>query len=159
MFFYKSNPRWSRNGLATGDSEREKSLSGEVFHGDLVDAGLMAAAFEFGGEKLIHDAGGHILVDEAAGHHKHVGIVVLADEMGDLRYPTKTCADGLVLVECHVDALATAADGNAGIYLAALYALGEGMAEVRIVAGGFGISTVVLPRISILVKVFLDELF
>jgi hypothetical protein len=79
--------------------------------------------------------------------------------MGDLRYPTKTCADGLVLVECHVDALATAADGNAGIYLAALYALSEGMAEVRIIAGGFGIGAVVLPRISILVKVFLDELF
>ena len=44
----------------------------------------MAATFELGGEVLVHDGTGGILIDETAWHHEHIGIVVLTDEVGNL---------------------------------------------------------------------------
>ena len=82
----------------------------------------MTATLELGREVFVHNLTGHILVNEAAGHHQHVGIVVLADEVGNLGNPAQTSADALVLVQRHVDAFARAADGNAGEHLALLNA-------------------------------------
>ena len=130
-----------------------------LLDGNLVDALLMAATFELGGEILVHDLASHVLIDEATGHHEHVGIVVLTDEMGDLRNPAQTGTDGLVLVERHVDALTRTADGNAGIDLTLFDATSQGMTEVGVVAGLFGISTIVLILITLLFEVFLYELF
>ena len=119
----------------------------------------MAATFELGGEVLIHDGTGGILVDETAWHHEHIGIVVLTDEMGNLGDPAQTGTDRLVLVERHVDALARAADGNTGIDLSLLDAFSQGMAEVGVVAGVLGVGAVVLIGVALLVEVFLHELF
>ena len=119
----------------------------------------MAAAFELGGEILVHDGTGSLLRDEATWHHQHIGIVVLTDEMGNLGNPAETGTDGLVLVERHVDALARAADGNAGEYLSLLNTLCQRMAKVRVIAGVLGVGAIVLIGIALLVEVLLHELF
>ena len=126
---------------------------------NLVDAFLMAATFELGGEILIHDGSRCFLRDETAGHHEHVGIVVLADKMGYLGNPAETGTDRLVLVERHVDALTRAADGDTGEYLALLDALSKRVAEVAIVARVLGVGAVVLIGVALLFEILLDELF
>ena len=90
----------------------------------------MAAAFEFGGEELVHDFVGHVFIDEAAGHHEHIGVVVLADEMGNFGNPAEAGSNGLVLVERHVDAFARTADSDAGEDFTFLDTASEGMTEV-----------------------------
>lgn len=48
---------------------------------------LVSSAFEGSGEELGHDAVGFFGSDETAGHDEYVGIVVLAGQVGYLRYP------------------------------------------------------------------------
>ena len=126
---------------------------------NLVDSTLMASAFEVSCEELVHNLAGHVFVDEPAWHDEHVGIVVLTDEMGNLGNPAESCTDALVLVEGHVDALARAADGDAGEHFALLNALSQCMAEVRVVARLLVVRTVVFIGIALLVEVPLYELF
>ncbi len=83
------------------------------FYRYFVDTLLMASALELGGEELVHDTCCHVRIDEAAGHHEHVGVVVLTDEVCNLGNPAEACANGLMLVERHIDAFARAADGDA----------------------------------------------
>nr|AFN57664.1 hypothetical protein [uncultured bacterium r_02] len=118
----------------------------------------MAAAFKFGGEVLVHDGTGGFFGNEATWHHQHIGVVVLTDQMGNLRYPAETGTDALVFVERHVDTLTGTADSDTREHLALLDALSQRMAEVRVVAGVLGIGTVVLIGVALLVEVFLDEL-
>ena len=118
----------------------------------------MATAFKLGGEVLVHDGTGSVLVNETSRHHQHVGIVVLTDEMGYLRNPAQTGTDGLVLVERHVDALAAAADGDAGEHFTLFNAAGQSVAEVTVVTRVLGIGAVVLIGIALLVEVLLHEL-
>ena len=114
-----------------------------------VDAPLVAASFKVGGKELVHYGFGHVVVDEAAWHYEHVGIVVLARKVRYLGLPAKGCPHMLVLVERDAYALATAADGYARIYLARLNAVGQGMAEVRIVATLGGVCPVVLVGVAV----------
>ena len=130
-----------------------------LFAWNLINSFLMAATFELGGEILVHDGTGCLLRDEASGHHQHIGIVVLTDEMGNLRNPAETCTDGLVLVEGHVDALTGATNGDAWEYLALLDTLSQCVAEVGVVAGVLGVGAVVLILIAFFLEVLLDELF
>ena len=71
---------------------------------NLCDPSCVAAAFEMGGEELVHYLSGHVGVDETAWHDEHVGIVVLTDEVGDFRNPAQAGADALVLVQRHRNA-------------------------------------------------------
>ena len=119
----------------------------------------MAAAFELGRKVLVHDGASSLLRDEASRHYQHVSIVVLTNQVGNLRNPAKTGTDTLVLVKRHVDALTRAADGDTWEYLALLDALGQRVAEVGVVAGVLGISTVVLIGITLLLEILLYELF
>ena len=66
----------------------------------------MPSAFEGGGKELVHNLTGHIVVDETSGHHEHIGIVVLTDQMGYLRNPAQSGTHLLVLVERDADAFA-----------------------------------------------------
>ena len=125
---------------------------------NLVYTLLVATTLELGGEVLIHDLAGHVLIDEAARHHQHVSIIVLADEMGNLRNPAETGSDRLMLVERHVDTFARSADGYARENFAILNTTGQCMAEVAIVAGVLGIGAVVLKRVALLLEVLLHEL-
>ena len=95
---------------------------------------LMATALIRGLEELVHDCSSCLIVDETAWHYQYVGIVVLTAEMSYLWNPSKTSAYTLMLVERDADTLATTANGNARINLAALDSFAQGMAEVGIIA-------------------------
>ena len=82
------------------------------FHWNLVDTLLMTTAFKFRREEFIHNLASHFFVDKTTRHYENVGIVVLSDEMSNLRNPTKSCTNALMLVERHVNAFTTTANGN-----------------------------------------------
>ena len=119
----------------------------------------MATAFELSGEELVHNLAGHVGVDEATGHHQHVGIIVLTDQVGNLWNPAESCTDALVLVERHVDALARTADGDTGIHLALFDSLSQSMTEIGVVSGGLVIGAVVLIGVALFFEICLNELF
>ena len=119
---------------------------------------LVAATLERGLEELVHDGGGCLVVDETTWHDQYVGIVVLAAEMSYLWNPSQAGTHTLMLVERDADALATAANGNAGINLAALDALAKRMAEVGIVAAEVTVCAVVLVGISMLFQILKHKL-
>lgn len=50
---------------------------------NLFYAALMATAFEGNREELVHDGTGRVVVDETTGHHEHVGIVVLTNQLAN----------------------------------------------------------------------------
>ena len=125
----------------------------------LVDTLLMATTFKLGGEVLVHNLASHLLIDEATRHHQHVSIVVLTNQVSNLRNPAQSGADALMLVQRHVDALAAATDGNAGEHLASLDAASQCVTEVRVVARVLGISSVVLILEALLLEILLYELF
>lgn len=125
---------------------------------NLFYAALMATAFEGNREELVHDGTGRVVVDETTGHHEHVGIVVLTNQLSDLGIPAYTGANALVLVKRHGDALTTAADGNARINFTALDTLGQGMSVVGIVNGGIAPCSIVLNGVSFLFEILQNEL-
>ena len=55
--------------------------------GNLLYPAHVTTAFEGGGQKLIHDGIGFGQGEEASWHHKHVGVIVLACQMGYLCLP------------------------------------------------------------------------
>jgi hypothetical protein len=67
--------------------------------GNLLDASLVTAAFEIGGEELFDEFHCLVVGDETGGQHDHVRVVVLADQVGDLLVPYESRTDALVLVE------------------------------------------------------------
>ena len=97
---------------------------------NLIDATLMTAAFELRIEEFIHNLLCHVVVYETSWHDKHIGIVVLTDEMSNLWYPTQTGPNGLMLVQSHVDALTATAYGNSRIDFSLLNAFCKCMAKV-----------------------------
>lgn len=60
-----------------------------IFHRYLVYAFLMASAFKWCSEKFIQNLAGSIIINETAWHDKNIGIVVLANEMCNLRIQHK----------------------------------------------------------------------
>ena len=71
-----------------------------LLNGDFIHALLVATTFEGCGKELVHNLTSHVIIDESTWHYQYVGIVVLTDEMCNLRYPAQTCAHLLVLVQC-----------------------------------------------------------
>ena len=125
---------------------------------NLFNAALMATAFEGNREELVHDGTGRVVVDETTGHHEHIRIIVLTNQLANLGIPAYTGANALVLIKRHGDALTTAADGNAGIDFTALDTLGQGMAVVGIVHGGIAPCAIVLNGVSFLFEILQHEL-
>ena len=125
---------------------------------NLLHATLMATALESCAEELVHDGLGSLVVDETTWENQYVGIVVLADEMGNLLAPSQTGTNALMLVQGHGDTLAAAADADARINLAALDALAKRMAEVWVIDALVTIGTVILDRITLLLQVLQHEL-
>ena len=126
--------------------------------GDAVHASLMTTALEGGVQVLVHDLAGHVGIDETAGHYQDVGIVVLTDKVGNLGNPAQAGADTLMLVQSHGDTLSAAAHGYTLLYLTVLYAAGQCMAVVGIVATVGSIGAVVLELQPLLLQVFYHKL-
>ena len=104
-----------------------------VLAGDLFNATDVAASFEGSGEEFVHDAVGFAVGEETSWHHQHVGIVVLTCQMSYLWAPAEGCTHVLMLVECHADAFAAAAYGNACGHFACIDGLAQSVTEVGIV--------------------------
>ena len=75
------------------------TIDGLLLYGNLINSLLMASAFEGSSKEFIHNLASHVVVDETAWHYQYVGIVVLTDEMCNLRNPAQTGAHLLVLVQ------------------------------------------------------------
>jgi hypothetical protein len=118
----------------------------------------MATALEGSGEELVHNLTGHIIVDESTWHHEYVCIVVLTDEMSNLRDPTQTGTYLLVLVEGDGDTFTRTADGDTGIDLTTLDALSQSVTEVGIIDTRITPCTIILVRITLLFKVLEHKL-
>ena len=94
-------------------------------NGYLLYSSLMASAFKRSREKLVHNGIGLHVGHEAAGHDKHIGIVVLACQLGNVGPPAKSRPDALVLVQGHGDAVSASADGDARIAFSGFYGTGS----------------------------------
>lgn len=129
-----------------------------LLHRNCLDALLVAASGKLRCKELVKALTTGLLVNEAAWEDDDIGIVVLADEVGNFGLPDEAGADALVLVERHRDTFARAAHCDAGIDLAALNSLGQSMAKSRVVARLFGQRTVVLELHTFLFKVLLYKL-
>ena len=75
----------------------------------------MTASLEGGGEELVHNLLSHLVVNKASRHNEHVSIVVLTDEVCNLRNPAQSSTYLLVLIQGDADTLTAATDGNARI--------------------------------------------
>ena len=73
---------------------------------DVGNALLMAAAGKLSLEELVKALTANILLDETTWEDDDVGVVVLADEVGNLWTPYEASTDLLMLVERHGDAFA-----------------------------------------------------
>ena len=93
----------------------------------------MASAFEPGGEVGVEHLDGLVVGDEARREDDDIGIVVAADQRGDLGVPAKTCTDPLVLVERHGHPFARAAERDAAFHFALLDGLGQRVCEIRVI--------------------------
>ena len=125
---------------------------------DVSNALLMAAAGKLSLEELVKALTANILLDETTWEDDDVGVVVLADEVGNLWTPYEASTDLLMLVERHGDAFARATHGNAWIALASLNGIGQSVSVSGIVARLFGQGAIVMPLDTLLVEVLLDEL-
>lgn len=115
-----------------------------LFHRNLLDTALMAAAFKVRFKERVDNGKSQFRSDETGRKHKHIGIVVLTGKLGKLHVPAKSRTDALMLVEGHVDSVAASADADSGELTARLNGLGAGMREVGIVAAFRRRSAIVL---------------
>lgn len=130
----------------------------ELFHGDVVNACLVMSSGKRCLEEFVETQATCLLADETTWEYNDVGIVVLADEMSNLRFPNQAGTDALVLVEGHGDAFTAAAHGNTGGYFSFLNAFGQCMAIGGVVAAVLRVGSVVLVFYALLLKVCLDKL-
>ena len=119
----------------------------------LLHAAFVAAALEGSFEKLVHNGLGCLVVDEAAGEHEHVGVVVLADEFGYILAPSQSGTHTLMLVERDGHALTAATDGNTGIDFPALDGFGQWMGEVGIVYTLVTVGAEILDGVALLLSI------
>ena len=113
------------------------------FAGHLVDAALVAAAFEVGVQPGADDVGGHAVGDEAGREDEDVRVVMGLHETAHLGAPGEAGPDTLVLVQGDGHAVAGAAEGDADLHFLGFDGLGQPMGEVGIVAAHFGVGTVI----------------
>ena len=125
---------------------------------DVGNALLMAAAGKLSLEELVKALTANILLNETTWEDDDVGVVVLADEVGNLWTPYEASTDLLMLVERHSDAFARATHGNAWIALASLNGIGQSVSVSGIVARLFGQGAIVMPLDTLLVEILLDKL-
>ena len=118
----------------------------------------MAAAFESSGEELVHNFSSHIVVDETTWHYQNVGVVVLTNEMSDLRNPAQTSTYLLVLVQRNANTLTRTADSDTRINLATFNALSQCVTEIGIIDTCVTPGTIVLNGITLLFQVLEYEL-
>ena len=104
-------------GAARRSSVRHR-ISPFSMRGDLVDAALVAAALEVGGEPDPQDLVGQALAHDARADRQHVGVVVPARVLGGVEVVAERGAHALHLVGRDLLALAAAAEHDAALGVA-----------------------------------------
>lgn len=116
---------------------------------DLVDAGLVAAAFKLGVEPCIHNVERVLFVYSAFSDGEDVAVVVGAVPNGDLPVPAKAAANAFDTVGDDGLAVARATQHDTAIVLAGRYRLGDRANEIWVVAGFGRVGSIVLDRIAL----------
>ena len=119
----------------------------------------VSAALKVRIEKFVHDLSGLFACDVASWHDQNVGIVVQACHVCDFRNPNEGSSDALMLVQCHGNAFAATADGNAFFAFSVFDASCQCVCKVGVVAAFFALGAIVLIWHPFFVKIFFDELF
>ncbi|SCM74367.1 hypothetical protein KL86PLE_130191 [uncultured Pleomorphomonas sp.] len=126
--------------------------------GNHADAARMPAAFELGVEEFVDDHQRQILADHAGAEGQHVGVVVLARQLGGIGLRTDDAADALELVGGERDAEAGAADGDAELRPSGQYHPRRLLAPLGIVGALGGRRTDILDRVAARLEVSHDSL-
>lgn len=100
---------------------------------NFLNAPLMSSALKGCGEEDLGKLPAVGLGEETGGHDAYVGIVVLASQTSYLILPTVGSTDATVVVEGHVDAITTTAEGNATSEFASANGVGQWVGIVGIV--------------------------
>ena len=119
----------------------------------------MASTFKLCIEEFVHYVVCHLRIDIASGHNQHIRIVVQTRHVGYFRNPHQCSSNTLVFVQSHRDTFATATNCNTLIHLTLLYATGQRMCKIRIVATVCRIRTIIFIFNSLGFKVLLYILF
>ncbi len=106
--------RWRVVGRGCADPTVRSGFEG----GDLVDAALMAAAFELGGGERGDDRFGEAGADHPAAHRQHVGVVVQASHAGRVEAVAQRSTNTADLVRSELFTLAAAAEHDAPVGVA-----------------------------------------
>ena len=93
----------------------------------------MAAALKLGVQKHIHNALGHIGANDASAHREHIGVVMLAAQLGGEGVTAQGTADAVDLVGRNGDADAGGADDDAVLTPAISHRLGGGFSKYRVI--------------------------
>ena len=125
--------------------------------GDLLYAASVASTLEVCLEEDVEDLACLVVVDEASWEDDDIGVVVLADELSNLRAPYETCAYCLMLVQRDGHAFARAADADADIADAILDALSESVSIVRVIDTCITPAAVVLYWPAFLLEILFNE--
>ena len=93
----------------------------------------MTSAFKFGRQEGINTFESHFGFNETSREYKHVRIIVRTGKAREFGLPAQSRTYALMFVQRHADAVACAANRNAGINLSGLDSFGAGMCEIRLI--------------------------
>ena len=125
---------------------------------NLCDPAGMTSALKCGCEELVEYCLGFLIADETTWQDDDVGVIVLADKLGNVLVPSQSGTNTLMLVQRDCHAFATAADANSRVNLTALNGFSQWMGEVRIVTTDVTVSTEVLKFIVVLLQILNHKL-
>ena len=128
-------------------------------YGYFLDSAFVAAAFEVSCEEGVDDLEGQFGRNEPGGKYEHIRIVVLSGECCEFGGPAEGCADTLMFVQGHGDAITGAAHGDAGEAHAVFHRFGARVGEIGIVAGIRTISSEILEGDIICFEIAFDKAF
>ena len=127
--------------------------------GDLIEALLMAAAFERRLEPQLENLVGQAERDDASAHREDVGVVVLARQARRVEIVAERRADAAHLVGGDLLALAAAAEHDAAVGLAGDDGAADAEADRRVVDRGLAGRAVVVDGVPELLQRLLEVLF
>lgn len=110
----------------------------------------MTATLKGSFEELVEDSLGSLVVNETSRKHDYIGIIVLADKLGDILVPSQARTYTLVLVKSHSHTFTAAADTDTRIDISILNAFCQSMGKIRIVYALVAICAIILNRITLL---------
>ena len=120
--------------------------------GDLVDAALVAAALEVGGEPHLQDLVGQSLPHHTSADRQHVGVVVPAARLGGVQVVAQRGAHALHLVRGDLLALTAPTEHDAPVGPPGGDLTADGGADRRVVDRRLGVGAEVVHLVAVLLE-------